>query len=91
MRNPFRRNPRTQRATVYGYKLEPHWLDGYIGEVDGRMYRFVQDDDRWWSVRAPTTPLLGKVIAREKSLRGAVFAVARKVPGVPVLRDRVEP
>lgn len=70
-----------QRATtVEGIRLEPNWLGGYRGEINGRKVVARQESDRDWLVRRTFLfGVGGTAIGGGRTLREAVRMAKERV------------
>lgn len=62
-----------QRAvTVEGIRFEPHWLSGYVGEINGKRVSIEQEGDRDWIVRRNVFYFWRRAIGGGRTMREAV-------------------
>ena len=61
--------------TIEGTRFEPHWLRGYVGEINGRRVVARQTRERDWIIRASDRfglSWLGSTLGGGSTLRAAV-------------------
>lgn len=68
-----------QRATtVEGVRLEPHWMGGYAGKINGRSVVARQNRDRDWLVWRSVLGIGARTIGGGRTLREAVKMAKEK-------------
>ena len=70
---------RQKAITVDGVRLEPHWLAGYVGEINTRNVRAYQHKDGDWIVARYVLGVTGRTIGGGRTLKAAVAMAKEKV------------
>ena len=69
---------RQKAITVAGVRLEPNWLSGYTGIINGKRVRVKQRDGDW-IVHAAHWAFMGSTIGGGRTLKAAIQMAKEKV------------